>query len=129
MIEELGINVISKDRIYRSLLKTTRNDYRKIIAKKYKENRKINDCSILLYDVTTLYFETLSEDGKRIPGLSKERRLEPQIVVGLLVDQKGFPLSLQMFAGNTAETKTMVPVLQEFREDYGMDNLTVVADA
>ena len=129
VIEELGINGISKDRIYRSLLKTTRNDYRKIIAKKCKENRKINDCSILLYDVTTLYFETLSEDGKRIPGLSKERRLEPQIVVGLLVDQKGFPLSLQMFAGNTAETKTMVPVLQEFREDYGMDNLTVVADA
>ncbi len=129
VLEELGINKISKDQIYRSLLKTTRNDYRKIIEQKCKEKRRINSHSILLYDVTTLYFETFSEDGKRIPGLSKERRLEPQIVVGLLVDQQGFPLSLQMFAGNIAETKTIVPVLQKFRQDYEIDNLTVVADA
>ena len=46
-----------------------------------------------------------------------------------MVDQTGFPLSLQMFAGNTAETKTIIPVLKEFRQEYGMNNLTVVADA
>lgn len=129
VLEELGIKSISKDRIYRSLLKTTQNDYRKIVARLCREKREINSYSILLYDVTTLYFEILSEDGKKIPGLSKERRLEPQIVVGLLVDQKGFPLSLQMFAGNIAETKTIVPVLKAFRQDYEINNLTVVADA
>lgn len=129
VLEELGIIGISKDQIYRSLLKTTCSNYRRIIAQKCGEKRQIGSHSILLYDVTTLYFETLLEDGKRIPGLSKERRLEPQIVVGLLVDQKGFPLSLQMFAGNIAETKTIVPVLQKFRQDYEIASLTVVADS
>ena len=65
--------------------------------------------------------------GKRSP-VSKERRLEPQIVVGLLVDQKGFPLSLQCLRGIQLKQNDGA-VLQEFREDYGMDNLTVVADA
>ena len=47
----------------------------------------------MLYDVTTLYFETDEGDGFREPGFSKERRLEPQITVGLLTDVRGFPLT------------------------------------
>lgn len=129
VLKELGIHGISKDQIYRTLLKIKQHDYRKIIEQLCREKREINDCSILLYDVTTLYFETLAEDGKKVPGLSKERRLEPQIVIGLLVDQKGFPLSLQMFSGNTAETKTIVPVLESFRKEYKVSEITIVADA
>lgn len=129
VLKELGVNGISKDQIYRSLLKIGKSNYRKTIAKLCNANRRISGHSILLYDVTTLYFETQFEDGKRIPGLSKERRLEPQIVIGLLVDQTGFPLSLQMFAGNTAETKTIIPVLNEFRREYKVNDLTVVADS
>lgn len=129
ILEDMGQMCISKDQIYRSLLKTTRDNYRKILEKLCRKKCKINNYSVLLYDVTTLYFETPKEDEKRISGLSKERRLEPQIVVGLLVDQSGFPLSLQMFAGNVAETKTIVPVLQGFKKDFPIKNLTVVADA
>lgn len=129
VLGELGIGCISKDQIYRTLQKIKKYDYRKIIARLCREKRQINNYSILLYDVTTLYFEAPSEDGKRVQGLSKERRLEPQIVIGLLVDQKGFPLSLQMFAGNTAETKTIIPVLESFRKEYEISSVTVVADA
>ena len=43
-----------------------------------------------MYDVTTLYFEAESEDDLRKVGYSKERRIDPQIVVGLLVDRTGF---------------------------------------
>ena len=85
--------------------------------------------TLVLYDVTTLYFETQKEDSYRKSGLSKERRLEPQIVVGLLVDQTGFPLSVQSFEGNTAETKTILPVLEEFRLEHHLPRVTVVADA
>ncbi len=42
--------------------------------------------SLVLYDVSTLYFETDKADGFREPGYSKERRLEPQITIGLLTD-------------------------------------------
>ncbi len=65
--------------------------------------------SLVLYDVTTLYFETHAGDGFREPGFSKERRLEPQITVGLLTDATGFPLMIEAFEGNKAETKTMLP--------------------
>ena len=47
---------------------------------------------MVLYDVSTLYFEAVAGDGFREPGFSKERRLEPKITVGLLTDVAGFPL-------------------------------------
>ena len=49
----------------------------------------LGPATLLLYDVTTLYFETDTADGFREPGFSKERRLEPQITVGLLTDASG----------------------------------------
>jgi hypothetical protein len=73
---------------------------------------RLGPATLLLYDVTTLYFETDEGDGFREPGFSKERRLEPQIVVGLLTDRAGFPLMVHAFEGNRAETTTMVPVLR-----------------
>ena len=83
----------------------------------------------MLYDVTTLYFETDEGDGFREPGFSKERRLEPQITVGLLTDVRGFPLQVHAFDGNTAETKTILPVMQAFAAAHGLPEVTVVADA
>ena len=52
----------------------------------------LGPASLVLYDVSTLYFETDTGDGFREPGYSKERRLEPQITIGLLTDAAGFPL-------------------------------------
>lgn len=88
-----------------------------------------NGVSLILYDVTTLYFETQAEDDYRKSGLSKERRLEPQIVVGLLVDQSGFPVGLQSFEGNTAETATILPVVEVFKKQHNLQSITIVADA
>ena len=68
-------------------------------------------------------------DGFREPGFSKERRLEPQITVGLLTDVRGFPLQVHAFNGNTAETKTIVPVIAAFAAAHGLPQVTVVADA
>ena len=85
--------------------------------------------TLVLYDVTTLYFETDEGDGFREPGFSKERRLEPQITVGLLTDARGFPLQVHAFDGNTAETKTILPVLKAFAAAHGLPEVTVVADA
>lgn len=80
-------------------------------------------------DVTTLYFETDTPDELRKPGFSKERRLEPQITVGLLTDNTGFPLAVGCFEGNKAETQTMVPMIRELQTAYNLDTITVVADA
>ena len=65
----------------------------------------------VLYDVSTLYFETDAGGGFRESGFSKKRRLEPQITIWLLTGQDGFPLMVSAFEGNRAETKTMLPVI------------------
>ena len=63
--------------------------------------------------------------------MSKERRLEPQIVVGLLVDRSGFPLEIHEFEGNTSETKTIIPIVAAFCRRHQLDTsrLTITADA
>jgi Transposase DDE domain len=87
------------------------------------------DVSLVLYDVTTLYFEAEHEDGLRKAGYSKERRIDPQIVVGLLVDRQGFPLEIGCFEGNKAEKHTILPVISQFRARHGTGNFAVAADA
>ena len=83
----------------------------------------------MLYDVSTLYFETDAGDGFREPGFSKERRLEPQITIGLLTDAAGFPLMVEAFEGNTAETTTMLPTIRAFMAAHQLADVTIVADA
>ena len=83
----------------------------------------------MLFDVSTLYFETDAGDGFREPGFSKERRLEPQITLGLLTDAAGFPLTVEAFEGNKAETATMLPVINAFKAAHQLTDVTVVADA
>lgn len=129
VLSDLGIGDLSKDRLYRCLDRVISQDYRTTISRVCFNHAKSQGLSLVLYDVTTLYFEVQQEDDYRQPGLSKERRLEPQIVIGLLVNQDGFPLGLQSFEGKTAETKTILPVIEEFRSQHRLDSLTVVADA
>ena len=86
-------------------------------------------CRLVLYDVTTLYFEAEKEDDLRKVGFSKERRVDPQIVVGLLVDRTGFPLEIGCYAGNKAETATIIPIVKQFQARHHLADIVVVADA
>ena len=129
VLADLGINQFDKNQLYRCLQKVIDKNYRSTISQLCFNHSASQGLSLLLYDVTTLYFEVQQEDDYRKTGISKERRLEPQIVIGLLVDQSGFPLGLHSFEGNTAETKTILPVVKSFCAQHSVDSLTVVADA
>jgi transposase len=129
VMAELGVTRLSKNRLYRCLGQVIAKDYRSTITKQCFAQVALKGISLILYDVTTLYFEMQEEDEYRKSGMSKERRLEPQILIGLLVDQCGFPLGLQSFEGNTAETNTILPVLEAFKKQHGLQDITVVADA
>ncbi len=89
----------------------------------------LGPASLVLFDVSTLYFETDQGDGFRESGFSKERRLEPQITIGLLTDASGFPLAVNAFEGNKAEKATMLPVIEAFMRAHQLRDVTVVADA
>jgi len=131
VLADLGITSFSNTGVHRCLKRVIANDYRDTLAKLCFAHASTQGAGItlVLYDVTTLYFEVQQEDEYRIPGMSKERRLEPQIIVGLLVDQNGFPLELHSFEGNKAETKTILPVIEAFKKRHGLVGITVVADA
>jgi len=129
VLADLGVNGLTDDQLYRCLRRVVTNDYRTTISAQCFTHANQAGIRLVLYDVTTLYFEIQQEDEYRKPGMSKERRLEPQIVVGLLVDQTGFPLGLHSFTGNTAETTTILPVLEAFKRQQGLTTVTVVADA
>lgn len=90
------------------------------------------DFSIVFYDVTTLYFETFKTDGDnfRQTGFSKDNKPnQPQIIIGLVVTQDGFPVTYEIFPGRVFEGHTFLPMITKFRDAYAVDTLTVVADA
>lgn len=89
-----------------------------------------NKIGVVFYDMTTLYFEASEEDDYRIPGFNKDgKHQQPQIMIGLLVSNHGYPIGYQIFEGNTSETKTLVPVLETFQRKFDIDKPIIVADA
>jgi transposase len=85
---------------------------------------------MVFYDVTTLYFEVDQEDELRKTGFSKEgKHRNPQILLGLLVSNQGYPLAYEIFEGNKFEGETMLPVVQAFCAKYGISDIVIVADA
>jgi hypothetical protein len=105
------------------------DSWRRRLAAACAAHAALGPASLVLYDVSTLYFETDTGGGFREPGFSKERRLEPQITVGLLTDATGFPLMIEAFEGNKADNKTMLPVITAFMAAHQLTDVTVVADA
>jgi Transposase DDE domain len=129
VLEEIGIAAPSYPTINRRLPGYATDQWRQQLAAACATHVGLGPATLVLYDVTTLYFETDEGDGFREPGFSKERRLDPQITVGLLTDVRGFPLTVQAFEGNKAETKTILPVIQAFAAAHRLPEVTVVADA
>jgi hypothetical protein len=81
------------------------------------------------FDVTTLYFESVVQDDIRDFGFSKDQKHHStQIVLCLVVNREGLPLAFETFKGNTAETNTLVPVMNAIRERFNVQNVTVVCD-
>jgi hypothetical protein len=129
VLEEVGVTAPSYATLKRRLPKYGKSLWRKDISAACAAHAALGPASLVLYDVSTLYFETDQGDGFREPGFSKERRLEPQITIGLLTDATGFPLAVEAFEGNKAETATMVPTLTAFMAAHRLTDITVVADA
>jgi DDE family transposase len=129
VLEEAGAAPASYATLKRRLPVCAKEAFRRKLSVACAAHAGLGPASLVLYDVSTLYFETDAGDGFRESGFSKERRLEPQITVGLLTDQDGFPLMVSAFEGNKAETKTMLPVIESFMAAHGLPDVTVVADA
>ena len=132
VLDDIGVDAPHLSSIKRALARCVERDYRTMLATACWEHVTAAGgpgAALVLYDLTTLYFEAEKEDGLRKVGMSKERRVDPQITVGLLVARDGFPLDLHVFEGNKAETKTLIPVINAFQERHQVSDMVVVADA
>lgn len=123
----LGIS-LSIDKVYRFLDAMDKNQLTEIAFKFV--SGKHQGVSLVFYDVTTLHFETETEDWWRRKGYSKNHRADvPQIIVGLFVDAAGYPFDFDMFSGNTFEGHTFETAVSRLIRKYDFSGLTVVADA
>lgn len=92
--------------------------------------RTLGTISVVFYDMTTLYFEAEDEDDLRKIGFSKDGKFQhPQIMLGLLIGEGGFPIGYDIFEGNTFEGHTLLPTLEIIQKKYGFGKPVVVADA
>ena len=131
VLDEIGAPAVSLRTLFRSLARSRARDYRgQLAAAAWAHSvRTSGAAALVLYDVTTLHFERDDEDELRKAGMSKEHRVDPQVLAGLLADPAGFPLEVHPFEGNKAETTTLILVLSAFAQRHGVRDMVVVADA
>ena len=87
------------------------------------------EVDILFFDVTTLYFESFKDDDFRQSGYSKDGKFkETQVVLALITNQQGHPLSYELFKGKTSEGSTLVSVVQRLKQRFQVHKAVLVAD-
>jgi transposase len=90
----------------------------------------LGEVTVVFYDVTTLYFENEDEDDLRRIGFSKDGKFQsPQIMLGLLVGEQGYPIGYDIYEGNTYEGNTFIPILQKFEQKFNLQKPIVIADS
>lgn len=123
---------VSAQTIYRYLdkIKESIKPLAEQITFDYTKQSLQGKIGIVFYDMTTLYFETESEDDLRKIGYSKDgKHQHPQIMIGLLVSGGGLPVAYDIFEGNTSETKTLIPLLNQMVKRFGIEKPIIVADS
>jgi transposase len=125
LVEALGLGEIDEEQLYRAM------DWlfvQQAAIEQRLARRHLHDGSLVLYDVTSTYFEgqccPLAQLGHSRDG-KKDKR---QIVFGLLCSSDGCPVAVEVFAGNTADPKTLGPQLDKVRQRFGLHRVVMVGD-
>lgn len=118
------------EKLYRTLpfLANQKENLEKHLNKQLSA-RMDRDLSVAFYDVTTYYFESVRADDLKRFGYSKDNKVnQVQVVMGLLIDSNGIPISYELFPGNTNDFKTLEPVMRKLKADYGIKKVIITAD-
>lgn len=122
----LDLDSFSEDHLYEAMDWLTENQ--KGIEDKLNPVKEKNAGGLFLYDVTSCYFEgeqnELADYGYNRDG----KKGKKQIVIGLLTDSNGEPLSIEVFRGNTADPRTCSARIEEIKKQFGSKTITLVGD-
>lgn len=145
------MNPCSKRATLQEIRQLYNKDYRFSLADTYRALDKFSDVSVKLqkhlndkikkkvgrdqsyafYDVTNYYFEKDFPEPKgeyQQRGVSKEHKTEPIIQLGLFMDSNNLPIAMSTFPGNTSDSITLQPAMNDIKASYGLGRLIVVAD-
>ena len=125
LAEVLGISSVDEDELYEAMdwLLGRQERIEAALAK-----RHLAEGTLVLYDVSSTYFE-----GRHCPlariGHSRDGRFDrPQIVFGLLTDAQGCPVATEVFDGNTGDPKTVLSQVKKLRERFSLKRVVLVGD-
>jgi transposase len=128
---EADFAVAGKDRLYRCLDRIVEHKQELFVHLKQKWAELFAaDFEVLLYDLTSTYFEGgMEECDKAKRGYSRDSRPDcVQVVIALIVTPDGFPLAYEVMDGNTSEQKTLQPFLDRIEKTYGQARRVWVMD-
>ena len=128
---QLGDEAVNKDRLYRGLdhLLAHKAAIEAHLSKRCGELFAIHN-EVLLYDVTSTYFEGQAEANPQARrGYSRDHRPDcKQVCIALVVTFDGFPLGYEVFAGNTHDSKTLQTIVNTMEARHGMVGRVWIAD-
>jgi len=123
--EDLGVDDANENELYAAMdwLVDRQGKIEQKLAR-----RHLREDGLVLYDLSSSYVE-----GESCPlatlGYSRDgKKGMPQINYGLLTDERGCPVSVDVYPGNTADAATLVPQARKARERFGIDRLVLVGD-
>lgn len=118
---------INEDSLYENLHWLS-EEQSKIELKIFKNRYQESVPTLFLYDVTSSYFEgTKNELG--LYGYNRDKKQgKMQIVAGLLCDENGYPLTIEVFKGNTLDYKTLEPQIKKVAKRFNCTKVVFVGD-
>lgn len=88
-----------------------------------------NKVDLVLFDVTTLYFESVETDDLRKFGYSKDCRFNTtQVVLALATNEDGLPIGYELFEGNKAEVKTLIAAIEHWKTLFDIGEVCFIGD-
>src|SRR5947209_1186234 len=128
---QLGDEAVNKDRLYRGLdhLLAHKAAIEAHLSKRCGELFAIQN-EVLLYDVTSTYFEGLAEGNPQAKrGYSRDHRPDcKQVCIAVVVTFDGFPLGYEVFAGNTHDSKTLQTIVATMEARHGVVGRVWITD-
>ena len=123
--EILGVAQTEEDELYEAMdwLLERQAPIEKALAK-----RHLHDGTLVLYDVSSTYFEGRSCPLARLGHSRDGKKDKLQIVFGLLCDEEGRPVAVEVFEGNTGDPTTLGPQLTKLRTQFGLRRIVLVGD-
>jgi hypothetical protein len=125
LAECLDVQAADTDELYGAMdwLLERQGKVEKSLAKKH-----LGDSTLILYDLTSVYFE-----GRTCPlakiGYSRDgKKNRPQVVVGLLTNPEGCPIGVEVYKGNTADPATVESQVKRIKERFGLQRVVLVGD-